>query len=197
LPRDSKTFFPLPYQVYYGGLSVPTTSYTSAEGAPLQILSQLLTHKHLHHEIREKGGAYGGGAYSRALDGLFGFYSYRDPNPQNTLNIMRNAGRWAKDRDWTDRDLEEAKISVFQSVDAPKSVNQEGMAKFLSGITEEMRQKKREQLLDVSKDQVKEAAQKFLVEAIEKGEERTAFLGEKQGWVDGKWTIREMDVGAE
>lgn len=194
LPKDSKTFFPLPYQVYYGGLSVPTTSYTSAEGAPLQILSQLLTHKHLHHEIREKGGAYGGGAYSRALDGLFGFYSYRDPNPQNTLNIMRNAGRWAREKEWTDRDLEEAKISVFQSVDAPKAVNQEGMAKFLSGITEEMRQKKREQLLDVTKDQVKEAAQKYLVDAIERGEDRAAFLGEKQAWVDDQWAIKDMDV---
>ncbi|KAI9149534.1 Mitochondrial presequence protease [Paramyrothecium foliicola] len=198
LPRDSKTFFPLPYQVYYGGLSLPTTSYTSPEGAPLQILSQLLTHKHLHHEIREKGGAYGGGAYSRPLDGLFGFYSYRDPNPQNTMSIMRNAGRWAVNKEWADRDLEEAKISVFQSVDAPKSVNQEGMARFLSGITEEMKQKKREQLLDVTKEQVQSVAQKYLVEAMEKGEEEVAFLGEKQGWVDGSWTIRDMDVkGAE
>lgn len=194
LPRDSKTFFPLPYQVYYGGLSMTTTSYTSPEGAPLQILSQLLTHKHLHHEIREKGGAYGGGAYSRALDGLFGFYSYRDPNPQNTLNIMRNAGRWAAEKEWSERDLEEAKISVFQSVDAPKSVNHEGMGRFLSGITEEMKQRKREQLLDVSKDQVREVAQKYLVEAINKGEERTAFLGEKQGWVDGAWRVQDMDV---
>jgi Zn-dependent M16 (insulinase) family peptidase len=198
LPKNSKTFFPLPYQVYYGGLSVATTSYTSPEGAPLQILSQLLTHKHLHHEIREKGGAYGGGAYSRGLDGLFGFYSYRDPNPQNTLSIMRNAGRWAVDKEWTDRDLEEAKISVFQSVDAPKAVNQEGMGRFLSGITEEMKQKKREQLLDVTKAQVRDAAQKFLVEPMEKGEERITFLGEKQSWVDGNWTIKEMDVkGAE
>ncbi|KAK5993951.1 Pitrilysin metalloproteinase [Cladobotryum mycophilum] len=194
LPRDSKAFFPLPYQVYYGGLSVPTTSYTSPEGAPLQILAQLLTHKHLHHEVREKGGAYGGGAYSRALDGLFGFYSYRDPNPQNTLSIMRNAGRWAVDKQWADQDLEEAKISVFQSVDAPKSVNQEGMARFLSGVTDEMKQKKREQLLDVTKDQVKEVAQKFLVEAMEKGEERVAFLGEKPAWVDGTWKIHEMNV---
>ncbi|GFP55556.1 mitochondrial presequence protease [Trichoderma asperellum] len=194
LPKDSKAFFPLPYQVYYGGLSVATTSYTSPEGAPLQILAQLLTHKHLHHEIREKGGAYGGGAYSKALDGLFGFYSYRDPNPQNTLNIMRNAGRWAVEKEWSDRDLEEAKISVFQGVDAPKSVNQEGMARFLSGITDEMKQKKREQLLDVTKDQVRAVAQKFLVEPIEKGEERTTFLGEKQGWVDGTWTIHEMNV---
>lgn len=194
LPRDSKTFFPLPYQVYYGGLSVPTTSYTSADGAPLQILSQLLTHKHLHHEIREKGGAYGGGAYSRALDGVFGFYSYRDPNPQNTQSIMRNAGQWAVDKQWSDRDLEEAKISVFQGVDAPQSVNQEGMGRFLSGITEEMKQRKREQLLDVTKDQVREAAQRYLVEPIAKGEDKTAFLGEKQAWVNGDWAIREMDV---
>ena len=173
---------------------MPTTSYTSAEGAPLQILSQLLTHKHLHHEIREKGGAYGGGAYSRALDGLFGFYSYRDPNPQNTLSIMRNAGQWAVDKKWSDRDLEEAKISVFQGVDAPKSVNQEGMGRFLSGITEEMKQKKREQLLDVTKDQVQEVAQRYLVDGLTKGEGRVAFLGEKQSWVDSEWKLREMNI---
>ncbi|GAO16971.1 uncharacterized protein UV8b_06677 [Ustilaginoidea virens] len=194
LSTDRKTFFPLPYQVYYGGLSVPTASYTAADGAPLQILSQLLTHKHLHHEIREKGGAYGGGAMYKPLDGLFGFYSYRDPNPQNTLNIMRNAGRWAVDKEWTERDLEEAKISVFQAVDAPKAVNQEGMGRFLSGVTEEMRQAKREQLLDVSKQQVREAAQKYLVESVEKEEECLAFLGELQPWVDASWKRQEMNV---
>ncbi|KAK1655236.1 peptidase M16C associated [Colletotrichum phormii] len=197
LQKNIKSFFPLPYQVYYGSLAVPTASYTSADGAPLQILAQLLTHKHLHHEIREKGGAYGGGAYSRGLDGLFGFYSYRDPNPQNTLSIMRNAGQWATDKAWADRDLEEAKISVFQGVDAPQSVNSEGMGRFLSGITEEMKQTRREQLLDVSKDQVREVAQKYIVDALAKEEERVAFLGEKRPWVDGAWKIHEMDIGSE
>ncbi|KAK4964118.1 Mitochondrial presequence protease, partial [Elasticomyces elasticus] len=61
-PRSSKSFFPLPYQVYYSALSLPTVPYTDHSGAPLAILAQLLTHKHLHHEIREKGGAYGGGS---------------------------------------------------------------------------------------------------------------------------------------
>lgn len=198
LPKTSKTFFPLPYQVYYGGLSVRTTSYTHADGAPLQILSQMLTHKHLHHEIREKGGAYGGGAYAKALDGLFGFYSYRDPNPQNTMSIMKNAGKWAAAKEWSERDLEEAKISVFQSVDAPKAVNEEGMGRFLSGVTEDMRQVKREQLLDVTKAQVQEVADKYLVQAIDKGEQRMSFLGEKKTWVDGSWVIEEMNVpGAE
>jgi Zn-dependent M16 (insulinase) family peptidase len=194
LARNAKSFFPLPYQVYYGVLAVPTTSYTSPENAPLQVLSQLLSHKHLHHEIREKGGAYGGGAYSRSLDGTFGLYSYRDPNPQNTLGIMKNAGRWAVDKEWSDRDIEEAKISLFQGIDAPVAVNQEGMGKFLSGITDEMRQKRRELLLDVNKDQVKQVAQKYLVDALKKNEERVVFLGEKQPWVDGSWTIQDMDV---
>lgn len=197
LSRNSKTFFPLPYQVYYGGLAVPTVSYTSPAGAPLQILSQLLTHKHLHHEIREKGGAYGGGAYSRGLDGVFGFYSYRDPNPQNTMTIMRNAGKWAVDKEWTDRDLEEAKLSVFQSVDAPQAVSEEGMSRFLSGVSDEMRQERRERLLDVTKDQVKEVAQQYIVGALEKGEESLVFLGENKPWVDGTWETKDMGISSQ
>ncbi len=192
--RDIKTFFPLPYQVYYGSLALPTVSYTSPDGAPLQILAQLLTHKHLHHEIREKGGAYGGGAYMKGLEGLFGFYSYRDPNPQNTLSIMRNAGRWAVDKQWSNQDLEEAKISVFQSVDAPKSVNTEGMLRFVSGITDEMQQKRREQLLDVKEDQVREVAQKYIIDGLAKQSEQTAFLGKKQDWVDKSWKVRKINV---
>ena len=197
LSRNSKTFFPLPYQVYYGGLAVPTVSYTSPAGAPLQILAQLLTHKHLHHEIREKGGAYGGGAYARGMEGLFGFYSYRDPNPQNTMTIMQNAGRWAVEKQWTDRDLEEAKLSVFQGVDAPQAVSEEGMSRFLSGVSDEMRQERRERLLDVTKDQVQEVAQQYIVAALEKDQGRLTFLGEKRPWVDDTWEIKDMGISSE
>ncbi|KAJ2904314.1 hypothetical protein MKZ38_008373 [Zalerion maritima] len=195
-PRRPKTFFPLPYQVYYGSLAVPTVSYIHPDGAPLQILSQLLTHRHLHHEIREKGGAYGGGAYSRAIDGVFGFYSYRDPSPVNTLGIMRNAGRWAMERKWTPRDMEEAKISVFQSVDAPRSVNEEGMGRFLSGVTDEMKQTRREQLLDVTSEQVRDVAERYVAKPVEEGQESVAFLGGKQSWVDSEWDVQEMNIKA-
>lgn len=194
LSRNSKTFFPLPYQVYYGALSLPTASYTSPSSAPLQILAQLLTHKHLHHEIREKGGAYGGGAYARGLDGLFGFYSYRDPNPQNTMAIMRDAGNWAVEKQWSARDLEEAKISVFQGLDAPQSVSREGMGRFVYGITDEMAQARRERLLDVNVDQVREVAQTYIVDALAKEQGSMAFLGEKKPWVDATWETKDMGI---
>ena len=192
--RNLKTFFPLPYQVYYSAVALPTVPYTNKSGAPLRVLSQLLTHKHLHHEIREKGGAYGGGAYAKDLSGMFGFYSYRDPNPQNTIKVMHDAGRWARDRQWTDQDLEEAKLSVFQSIDAPESVSREGLTRFLSGVNEDMEQTKREQLLDVGKDDICEVAQKYLVEGMETA--NLAVLGEKKEWVregDG-WEVRESNV---
>ena len=190
------TFCPLPYQVYYTAASLPTVSYSDPAGAPLQILSQLITHKHLHHEIREKGGAYGGGAYARGLSGFFGFYSYRDPNPQNSLKIIRNAGRWARDKDWTNQDLEEAKLSIFQSVDAPQSVSDEGMTRFLSGVDEDMEQKKREQLLDVTKDDVRDVAQKYVVEGLK--DVRIAVLGEKRDWVKEAegWTIKNIELSS-
>ena len=194
-PRNTKTFFPLPYQVYYSALSLPTVPYTDPSSASLSILSQLLTHKHLHHEIREKGGAYGAGAYAKGLSGLFGFFSYRDPNPQNTIAVMLDAGRWARDREWTDQDLEEAKLSVFQGLDAPESVSEEGMTRFLSGVDEQMEQVKRERLLDVGKEEVKEAAQKWLVEG-KKGA-NLVVLGEKKEWVNqGEgWAVEEVHVG--
>lgn len=121
-------------------MCLKTVPYTHPDGPALQILSQLLTHKHLHHEIREKGGAYGGGAFHRGAGGVFGFYSYRDPNIPNTIRIMKEAGEWAANKDWKPSDIDEAKLSVFQGVDAPMSVSEEGMTQFLDGITEDMRQ---------------------------------------------------------
>lgn len=193
-PAGVQTFFNFPYQVSYSALALPTGPYTSQASAPFAILSQLLTHKHLHHEIREKGGAYGGGAFSAGNHGFFGMFSYRDPNPENTLRIMRDAGRWARDREWSERELEEAKLGVFQSVDAPRSVSEEGASRFLMGIDEGMEQRRREWLLDVDVKQVREAAER-LNEGMEGAS--VALLGEKKSFIkDGEWVVKDLGIAA-
>jgi Zn-dependent M16 (insulinase) family peptidase len=196
-PRNAKSFFPLPYQVYYSARAVPTVPYTDPSSAPLEILAKLLTFKQLHPEIREKGGAYGGGAYARGLGGLFGMYSYRDPNPQNSMKIMSEAGQWARERVWAPQDLEEAKLSAFQGYDAPQSVSREGMRLFLSGVTDDMLQERRERLLDVTAEQVKTVADEFLVKRA--SEASVAILGEKKDWVTeaNGWEFRDLGMAAE
>ncbi|KAK5044644.1 Mitochondrial presequence protease, partial [Cryomyces antarcticus] len=68
------------------------------------------------------------------------------------------------------------------------------MTRFLSGVDEDMAQTRREQLLDVTIADVRDAAEKFLVGGIEK--ENLAVLGERKEWVkeaDG-WQIRDLGM---
>ena len=86
------------------------------------------------------------------------------------------------------RELEEAKLSIFQAVDAPESVNDEAMTPFLTGVTPEMEQERRERLLDTSASQVKEVAAKYLtrIGADEDTGERSSnevVLGAEQPWL--------------
>ncbi len=189
-----KTNVRLPFQVSYIAASLKGVSYTHEDGAPLQVLSNLLTYKHLHHEIREKGGAYGGGAGYSATEGIFSYYSYRDPNPMKSLETVSKAGEFAVGKDWTDEDLEQAKLTIFQGVDSPISVKSEGMIEFVDGITDEMRETRRKRLLEVEINDVKRVAQKYL---IDNKETSFAVVGPKKDEIDDSWNVIEMGGAAE
>lgn len=176
----TKTFVNLPYQVSYTALALPTIPYASPSSPTLSILAALLTHNHLLHEIREKGGAYGAGANLRALTGTFNFFSYRDPNPENSLRVIENAGRWAAERKWSEREVEEAKLSVFQALDAPVGVSGEGMTRFLTGVSREMEEERRGRLLDVGVEGVRAEAEK-LGEGLKGAVGKAVVLGKRKG----------------
>ncbi|SCW02805.1 LAFE_0F14664g1_1 [Lachancea fermentati] len=162
--NEKKTLIKFPFQVHYTAQSLSGAPYTHMDGAPLQVLSNLLTFKHLHREIREKGGAYGGGATYSAVDGLFSFYSYRDPHAFNSLQVFADCGKYVlNDAHWTASDLDEAKLTIFQQVDAPISCKSEGSVLFHYGITDDMRQQRREQLLDTTLPDVQRVAEKYLL----------------------------------
>lgn len=193
-----KSYFNLPFQVSYIGVAMKGVEYTHKDGAALQILANLLSHKYLHKEIREKGGAYGGGASYSALDGVFTFYSYRDPNPSNSLDAISKAGTWALKNDWTERNLHEAKLSIFQGIDAPLSPRSEISSEFVHKITNELRQARRTALLGVTLDDIAYVANKYLVPNLEGNFEKSSItvLGPEQKIFtenDG-WNIRDIET---
>jgi Zn-dependent M16 (insulinase) family peptidase len=188
-----KAFYDMPYKVYYSGQATQTVPFVDPSSAPLSVLSQLLTHNYLHPEIREKGGAYGAGASNGPIKGIFTFMSYRDPNPLNSLKVFKNSGIFARDRAWSEREIEEAKLGIFQGLDAPVSVDDEGARYFMSGVTHEMDQRWREQVLDVTAKDVNAAADKFLVNA---SRQATCVLGEKKDWTESEWEVRKLSMGA-
>ncbi|KAJ5675627.1 Mitochondrial presequence protease [Penicillium macrosclerotiorum] len=190
----SQAFYDLPYKVYYSGQATQTVPFVDPSSAPLTVLSQMLTHNYLHPEIREKGGAYGAGASNGPLKGIFTFMSYRDPNPLNSLKVFQNSGIFARDRAWSEREIEEAKLGIFQGLDAPMSVDEEGSRYFMSGVTHEMDQRWREQVLDVTAKDVNEVADRFLVNGSRKA---TCVLGEKKDWANSQWDVRKLSMGQE
>ena len=87
-----KSFVATPFPVHFCSKAVATVPYQHPDSAALRILAKLLSSKYLHSQIREKGGAYGGGAASNPSSGVFSFYSYRDPNCQQTLDAFDRYG---------------------------------------------------------------------------------------------------------
>ncbi|ETE70503.1 Presequence protease, mitochondrial, partial [Ophiophagus hannah] len=188
-PCQMKTHFLLPFPVNYVGACVRTVPFTTPDYASLRLLARLMTAKFLHTEIREKGGAYGGGAHI-SHNGIFNFYSYRDPNSMNTLAAFEKAAEWARTGMFTQQDIDEAKLAVFASVDAPIAPSDKGMNNFLYGISDEMKQRHREHLFAVSRESLIDAANKFLIAG--KSTRGLAILGPENPETakDPSWVIR-------
>lgn len=188
-PCQMKTHFLLPFPVNYVGECVRTAPYTHPDHASLKILARLMTAKFLHTEIREKGGAYGGGA-KLSHNGIFTFYSYRDPRSTETLQSFAKAVDWAKSGKFSQQDIDEAKLSVFSAVDAPVAPSDKGLDHFLYGLSDELKQVHREQLFAVHREGLIDVSNKYL--GVGRSTHGLALLGPENTKIskDPSWIIR-------
>jgi len=165
---SAKCHYVLPFPVNFVGKSILGVSYKHADYAPLSVLASLMTNKFLHREIREKGGAYGGGATYQS-SGIFSFYSYRDPNTTKTLDAFDGAAKWAEKGEFSQQDIDEAKLSVFQNIDKPISPGNRGGRYFLNGVSDDTFQAHRERLFATSKDDLMRVTRNYLSEPKKTG----------------------------
>nr|KAF6501925.1 pitrilysin metallopeptidase 1 [Molossus molossus] len=188
-PCQMKTHFLLPFPVNYVGECVRTAPYTDPDHASLKILARLMTAKFLHTEIREKGGAYGGGA-KLSHSGIFTFYSYRDPRSTETFQSFAKAVDWAKSGKFSQQDIDEAKLSVFSAVDAPVAPSDKGLDHFLYGLSDELKQAHREQLFAVHREGLVDVSNKYL--GVGRSTHGLALLGPENTKIakDPSWIIR-------
>lgn len=186
---SSRFFCPLPFATNYAGKAVRAVPYDHPDSVKLQLLAKFLTPNYLHREIRERNGAYGGGAGYSALQGVFSFFSYRDPSPIETIETFDRSIKWiTEEHSISDREMTEAKLSVFGDLDTPLSVSEEGISYFTAGVTDDMRQERRKQFFAVTANDLKDAANKYLSESA-KSEHYTsvAVIGEESLNVTGDW----------
>ena len=140
-------------------------SESSAAVAAVQVLAAVLRNQYLHAEIREKGGAYGGGASYDAANGLFRLYSYRDPELRKTFAVFDGALDAVRSMKWSSNLIEEAVLGLMSSQDAPGSPAGEARGDFyqqLQGRSHAHRRAHRAALFSVTPESVIDAAEQIL-----------------------------------
>ncbi len=120
------------------------------------VLSTILRYEYLWTKIRVQGGAYGANVrFDR--DGIVLFSSYRDPKLAETLNTYKELPEWLKNFKVSDREMTKYVIGTLSGTDVPltNSMNlQRAVIQQLLNLTDEKRQKTRNEVLDVSVEDI-------------------------------------------
>jgi hypothetical protein len=110
----------------------------------------------LWEKIRILGGAYGAFCSFDSNSGILSFLSYRDPNLDATLENYNNAAGYLKNLDaasLSGSELTKAIIGTIGDMDSyqlPDAKGHTSMMRYLTGKTDEMRQKERDEVLSTN-----------------------------------------------
>lgn len=150
------------YVAQTGNFRKKGLEYTGA----LDILKVALSYDYLWINLRVKGGAYGCMSGFRRNGESF-FVSYRDPNLRNTLKVYQGVPEYIRNYRADEREMTKYIIGTISGKDVPKTPKMKGnisKTAYFCGITEEMLQKERNQILDATVDDIRALAP--LVEAV-------------------------------
>ena len=107
----------------------------------------------LWDKVRVQGGAYGGFCALDHRSGNFTYLSYRDPNLLDTLDIYDQTPGFLTRAELDKTELTRSIIGTIGDVDAyqlPDAKGFSSMQRYLAGETDEMRQRRRDEILDAN-----------------------------------------------
>ena len=112
-PGKTELYSSSSLQVGFAAKTQNGSAYHSKEHAAEIVLSHSLSTGALWEDIRMKGGAYGAYAYADGVESLFGFSTYRDPNPVRSLDAFLVALKRESVQKEGDAELDKAVIGTY------------------------------------------------------------------------------------
>lgn len=155
--------------VQFCSQAYPAVTIDHKEAAAFMVLGPYLKNGFLHHAIREQGGAYGGGANYDVNACAFRFFSYRDPRLAETFADFDASLEWLLQQQGDQQAIESAILTTISGMDKPASPAQEAISachSALHGRTIEVRQYLRQQILNVTLDDLKRIVRDYLNEDV-------------------------------
>ena len=127
----------------------------------MKVLETILRYEYLWTKIRIQGGAYGASAVFDRNGSMY-FASYRDPKLAESLEAYRGLPGWLEQLDLPERELTKYIIGTISAADVPLTnsmrLSQTALA-HIKGVPQEMRQKTRDEILNLTNDDLRSLAQ--------------------------------------
>lgn len=151
-----KTASQVNYVARCGNFKEEGLSYTGA----LKILKVILSYDYLWINLRVKGGAYGCmSGFGRSGEGYF--VSYRDPNLEETDKVYEGIVEYLENFQVDERDMTKYVIGTISALDTPLNPSGKGargLSAYLSGVTNEMLQQERNEVLYAQTEDIRKLA---------------------------------------
>lgn len=131
-----------------------------------EILKVALSYDYLWMNLRVKGGAYGCMSGFRRSGESF-FVSYRDPHLRRTYDVFAGIPDYIRNFEADEREMTKYIIGTISGKDVPKTPHMKGLVSktaYFTGVTENMIQKERDEILNASVEDFRSLAP--AVEAI-------------------------------
>ena len=164
-PEEKTEVIKVKTQSGFSAMYFPCTIWLTKEAAAEDILSTWLNGHLLWEKIRMTGGAYGGSCAPDASDKIFAMMSWRDPTPFKSLDLFIESLEEVCKKEFSEEEVECCIISNYSDEIVPDSPSQRGVRgfnRFLFGTTADMIQKRLEQTLSVTPEDVHKAAERLL-----------------------------------
>nr|MDA8410944.1 hypothetical protein [Treponema sp.] len=147
-------------QVGYAAAACPSSRFGEAEFAPTSILMHHLTRGAFWDELRVRRGAYGASAWLESLEGVACFSTYRDPSPARSIGYFREALLAAAGGEGMESAMESVIGASGRDLKPllPEERSAVDFRRELFGITDELRQAKRDGMLACTSSDLQAAA---------------------------------------
>jgi presequence protease len=149
----------IPAQVNYVGKGANLFQLGYELNGSAYVINNHLNGTWLWEKIRVQGGAYGGFCAFDSQSGVFNYLSYRDPNLLQSLETYDKTSEYLKNLDLSESELTKAIIGTIGELDAyllPDAKGFTSMRFHLLGLSDDERQRIRNEVLDSSVDDFKQ-----------------------------------------
>jgi len=143
----------IPATVNYVGKAANLYQLGYQEHGSAHVITNYVNTTWLWERVRMRGGAYGAFCGFDATSGIFSYGSYRDPNLLDTLNNYDGTAQFLRELDLGDLELTRSIIGVISGMDfyqLPDAKGWSSMVRYLTGQTDELRQRRREEVLSTT-----------------------------------------------